>query len=286
VNASVLSPRDLPAALRALEGAGPDSHLLAGGTDLMVEFESGRTTPSDVIDIWAVDELRGVDSTGGGLRLGALTTCSELIASADVRQHAPALVLAAREVGAEQIKNRATLGGNLGTASPAADLTPVLFALGAEVRLLSVSGSRAMPATDFLTGYRATARRPDELIESIWIPPRPEGERTGFRKVGTRRAQSISKVVIAGSGVMTGGRVQSIDVAAGSVAAQTLMLPTLRELIGTAPTPDTIRDVCARVSREDVTPIDDVRSTGEYRRQVLFRVLERMVGELLAEGRE
>lgn len=284
MNTSVLSPRDLPAALRALEGAGDDTLLLAGGTDLMVEFESGRTAAHDIIDLWAVDELRGIEEVQGGLRLGSLTTCSELLADERVQRIAPALVAAAQEVGAEQIKNRATLGGNLGTASPAADLTPVLFALGADVRLLSVSGAREMPATEFLTGYRSTARRVDELIESVWIPPRPVGERSAFRKVGTRRAQSISKVVLAGAGVLQDGVVQAIDVAAGSVAAQTLMLPSLRSLIGTSPDAEALRAASAHAAQHDVTPIDDVRSTGDYRKQVLFRVLERMLRELLSEG--
>ena len=186
------SPSSLEEALRLMRSATADTLVLAGGTDLMVEFEHGRTRPQRVVDVWALDELRGIGVRDGGLRIGSLSTCGELIRSALVQERADILALAADEVGAEQIKNRATVGGNLGTASPAADLNPVLFALEARVELVSHSGRRELGVDDFVVGYRKNVRRPDELIESIWIPPRPKDERRAFRKVGTRRAQSIA----------------------------------------------------------------------------------------------
>ena len=277
----VLSARTLAEALAALARPATDTHLLAGGTDLMVELHSGRTRPAMVIDLWRVDELRGIRAEAGGLRLGALTTCSELRASALARERADILVAAAREVGAVQIQNRATLGGNLGTASPAADLVPVLFALGARVELVSVRGRREIAVEDFVTGYRATARAQDELVASIRIPPRAPGERRLFRKVGTRRAQSIAKLVVALAAELDDGRVRVLRTGAGALAERTLRLAALeRELAGRAPDPDAITRAVACCLREDVRPRDDLRSSADYRRQVLARILAGMLGSL------
>ncbi len=274
-------PRTLDEALAALAEAAPDTLLLAGGTDLMVEFESGRTSPEHVLSLWRLDELRGIREEDGGLRLGALTSCADVLASDLVRAHADVLVEAAAEVGAVQIQNRATLGGNLGTASPAADMNPVLMALGASVRLASTRGRRDLPVEAFLEGYRRTARRPDELIESIGIPARPAGEQRAFRKVGTRRAQSISKLVVALAASFSEGRCTALRAAAGSVAPITVLLPSLPAmLVGHAPEPELLDAAARKAAREDVAPIDDVRSTGEYRRTVLYRVLRTELVEL------
>lgn len=268
---SVLSARSLDEALQALARA-PHAHVLAGGTDLMVEFESGRTSARAVVDVWKLDALRGIRADAGGVRCGALSTCTELLRSHLVPD---VLAEAAREVGAVQIQNRATLGGNLGTASPAADLNPVLVALGARVRLVSLRGARELDVTEFLTGYRTTARAPDELIESVWIAARPAGELRRFRKVGTRRAQSIAKVVVAACVLRDAqGRVTQLRAAAGSVAERTLLLPTLeRELAGRTLDASNVRTAASRAAELDVRPRDDVRSTADYRREVLARVL-------------
>lgn len=282
MSAPVTVARTLDEALEALARATDETRVLAGGTDLMVELENGRARPDRVVSIWRLPELRGIRDEDGGLRLGALTTCGEMIRSPLVRERADVLARAADEVGGEQIKNRATLGGNLGTASPAADLNPVLLALGASVRLASARGLRDVPVAEFLTGYRATARRPDELIESIAIPARPAGERRAFRKVGTRRAQSIAKVVVALALVRDGARVASATVAAGSVAPRTVLLPEVAaELVGRAPDAASI-ERAARAAASGVTPIDDVRSTALYRRAVLARVLRTLLAEACA----
>ncbi len=278
---AVESPRSLAEALRVLRDAPPDTALLAGGTDLMVELATGRTRPERVIDLWAVDELRGIEQDQGGVRIGSLTTCAALVRSPLVRQRADILALAADEVGAEQIKSRATLGGNLGTASPAADLNPVLFVLDACVRLVSAAGQRELAAVDFVMGYRANARRSDELIESIWIPARPTVERRAFRKVGTRRAQSIAKVVVALAVSVEEGHVARVRGSAGSVGPSTVMLPALeRELVGAEPDAERVLAASRAAAREDCTPVDDVRSSAAYRRVVLQRLLASMLGEL------
>ncbi len=286
---TVISPRDLASALDALAdlstAEGPGATLLAGGTDLMVEFRTGRTRPAAVVDLWRVEELRGIAEHEGGLRLGALTTCAELLRSPLVRARASILADAADEVGAEQIKSRATLGGNLGTASPAADLNPVLVALDAQVQLMSRAGRRVVAADEFLTGYRTTLRRPDELIESIVIPARPTGERLAFRKVCTRRAQSISKVVFAVALTLEDGVIHSVRGAAGSVAPRTQRLLQLEaQLAGQRPIEQLLRDAARDVARLDVAPIDDVRSSAAYRLLVLERALSTMLHELCGIG--
>lgn len=278
---NVASPRSLDEALALLEHATTETRVLAGGTDLMVELEIGRTRPDRVVDVWALDELRGIERVDGGLRVGALTTCAELIASPDVRAVAATLAAAADEVGAVQIKNRATLGGNLGTASPAADLNPVLCALGASVRLVSTAGARTCPVDEFLTGYRETLRRPSELIESVFLPEPAPGARAGFRKVGTRRAQSISKLVVAVALGLDDGRVTGVRGFAGSVAERTLALPALERLVGTTPDRAALVAAARAAALEDARPMGDVRSTERYRREVLARVLASLLAELL-----
>ena len=280
----VHSPRTLDDALAALQEATPQTKLLAGGTDLMVELDIGRTQPDRVIDLWRVDELRGIECEPDGLRLGALVTCTELVESELVRDHADLLAQASGDFGATQIRNRATLGGNLGTASPAADLNPALLALGASVRLHSQAGQRDVPASEFLTGYREHAGQAHELIGSVWIPARPDNERRGFRKVGTRRAQSISKVVVALALCGTRERVESVTAAAGSIAERTLVLPAVAdELVGNEPSAERIDRAARRAADEDARPRDDVRSSARYRRETLYRVLRRLLSQVSGE---
>ncbi len=278
----VVCARTLDEALDALQGADATTRILAGGTDLMVELENGRAQPARVVDVWRVAALRYEREEHGGLRLGALTTCSDLVHSPRVAALADILAASAREVGATQIQNRATLGGNLGTASPAADLNPVLLALDARVRLVSRRAERELALEDFLTGYRTSARAHDELIESIFVPARDPRERRAFRKVGTRRAQSIAKLVVAlavvRDGEGRGARIVRLRAAAGSLAERTLLLPTLaRELEGRVPDAPAIERAVRACAANDVRPRDDVRSSARYRRTVFERVLVRLL---------
>ena len=277
----VVSATTLEEALAALAPASASTRVLAGGTDLMVELQSGRTRPDRVVDVRAVPELRGITEEQGSLRIGALATCGELLRDPRVARCAPLLQVAAREVGAVQIQNRATIGGNLGSASPAADLVPVLFALGARVELVSARGRRVLAAEEFVTGYRSTARAPDELIAAVSIPARRPGERQAFRKVGTRRAQSIAKVVVALSVEVEDGRVRTARVAAGSVAARTLRLAACERALEGAVLGDSAIEHAARAAADrDAAPRDDVRSSALYRRVVLARVLATMLRSL------
>ncbi len=272
------SPTNLATAYRLLADTdGPPWRPLAGGTDMLVQItgEIGEP-PERVLDIWALDELRGISVTTDALVIGALTTYTDLRRSPLVAEHVPALAEAAATIGAAQIQNRGTLGGNVMNASPAGDTLPVLLALGAELVLGSASGERSVDAGDFWRSYRTTAARDDELLIRIRLPFAPH-QQVRFRKIGTRRAQAISKVVIALAWTATGETWSDVRIAVGSVAATTVRAPAAEAVIeGQQPSPE-IADAAAEALVNELSPIDDVRSTAEYRRLVAGRVLHRLI---------
>jgi CO/xanthine dehydrogenase FAD-binding subunit len=281
----VTSPRDLQAAYAVLAAAPPDAPArpIAGGTDLMVALtgELGEP-PASLVDLWAIDALRGIAIDSGALSIGALTTYTEIRRSPLCHEHVPALAEAAATIGAAQIQNRGTLGGNIANASPAGDTLPVLLAADAVFVLGSARGERDVAATDFWPAYRQTALAPDELIVRIRIPLVTDREMR-FRKVGTRRAQSISKVVLSAAWrstpALSRGPWRDVRVALGSVAATPVRgRATEAALEGRAPNPETA-DLAAETLAGELSPIEDVRSTAEYRRLVAARVLHRIVRE-------
>ena len=190
----LVEPRSLKHALEMMRDGQPIVPL-AGCTDVYVLLNAGTPPGTRYLNLWGLDALRGIEPRGDVVSIGALATFSDLIGSPAVRRRAPALVAAAREIGAVQIQNRATLAGNVANGSPAGDSLPVLAVCDATVVLRSADAVRRVPFNAFYTGYRKTVMRPDELITAIEIPP-VEG-RQWFRKVGTRAAQAISKIVIA-----------------------------------------------------------------------------------------
>ena len=280
VEPPVVSPASLREAYAAMAEA-PVARPIAGGTDLMVALtgELGEP-PARTVDLWRLDELREITADGKELTLGALTTYTQIRSSALCREHLPGLVEAAATIGAAQIQNRGTLGGNIANASPAGDTLPVLLAMDASFVLGSVRGERTVPATEFWTGYRRTALAPDELVVRIRIPLRG-GQEIRYRKVGTRRAQAISKVVLALAWREVPGVPGWTDVRVGlgSVAATPIRArATEADMEGRSPNPETA-DLAAETLAAEIHPIDDVRSTAEYRRIVAARVLHRLIRE-------
>ena len=272
------SPQGLDEALTLLASGGPPWRPLAGGTDLMVQLTGELGEPPErILDIWALDELRGIAHEGDGLVIGALTTYAEIRRSPVVTELLPALAEAAATIGAAQIQNRGTLGGNVVNASPAGDTLPLLLATDAEMILGSTSGVRTVAAADFWSAYRTTARRDDELLLRIRIRLTP-ARQVRFRKIGTRRAQAISKVVMALSWrVENGGLWREVRLALGSVAATTIRVPvTEAALEGASPTRETMAAAGEALAAE-IQPIDDVRSTADYRRAVAVRALHRLI---------
>jgi CO/xanthine dehydrogenase FAD-binding subunit len=279
VEPPVTSPTNLAAAYAALE-EGPITPI-AGGTDLMVALtgEIGEP-PARMLDLWHLGELRGITLDGDGIVLGALTTYTDIRRSALCREHLPALVEAAATIGAAQIQNRGTIGGNAVNASPAGDTLPILLALDAVLVCGSVRGEREVPAGSFWPAYRQTALAADELLLRIRFPM-VAGRQARFRKVGTRRAQSISKVAMALSYrvAATGGPWTDVHLALGSVAPTPIRAGATEAVLeGRSPTPETA-DLAAETLAGELRPIDDVRSTAEYRRVVAARVLHRLIRE-------
>jgi xanthine dehydrogenase small subunit len=241
---------------------------IAGATDVYVQLNFGVHPASRFLDIWALDELRGITMRGDTLVLGALATYTAMIASAEVAAHLPMLIEAARQVGGPQIQNRGTVGGNIANGSPAGDSLPVLAAADAVVVLRSHDAERRVPLTRFYTGYRASVARADELIVAVEVP-RVAGTQY-FRKVGTRAAQAISKIVVAA--VRDG---DTVRIAVGSVAPTVVRLTaTERALAGGASIDDAMTAL-----RGEVTPIDDLRSTVEYRKKVTENLVRRFLLE-------
>jgi xanthine dehydrogenase small subunit len=257
---TLVRPTTLRQALRHLrddEGLVP----LAGATDLFVGLNAGTLEPRRFLNLWGVPGLARIGLRGGVLSIGAMATYTAIIRSRVVRRHLPMLVSAAREVGGLQIQNRGTLGGNVANASPAGDTLPVLAAAEAVVVLRSADGERRVPFNGFYTGYRRSVRHAHELIVAIEVPAVAGTQ--WFRKVGTRAAQAISKVVLAGV------RATPPRLAVGSVAPTVVRLPRVEEaLAGGADIEEAVRRL-----GQDIRPIDDLRSTADYRMAVTGNLL-------------
>ncbi len=235
---------------------------LAGCTDVYVNLNFGTLPRKRFLNLWPLDELRKIEMRGGLLSIGALATYSRMIRSALVRRRLPILAAASREVGGAQIQNRGTLGGNIANASPAGDTLPVLAVAEAILVLQSAGGSRRVPFNSFYTGYRQSVARQDELIVAVEIPP--VAGRQWFRKVGTRAAQAVSKVVMAAV------RAPRPRIALGSVAPTVIRLPRTEAVLAEG---GSLEEARASLAGE-IRPIDDIRSTVLYRRRVCENLLE------------
>lgn len=272
----VVSPRTLDEAYAVL--ATLPHRPLAGGTDLLVQLNGELGEPPErVMNLWGIEAMRGIRGDDHVLVVGALSTYTDLRRSPEIAEHLPVLAAAAATIGAAQIQNRGTIGGNAANASPAGDTLPILLATDAELLLGSQRGERTVPAAAFWTGYRQTALAQDELIVSVRFPLRP-GRQVRFRKVGTRRAQAISKVVMALAWEPDDqGLWRNVHLALGSMAPTPVRAPATEAVLeGFGATQETA-DRAAAVLAGELAPIDDVRSSADYRRTVASRVLHRLI---------
>jgi CO/xanthine dehydrogenase FAD-binding subunit len=246
----------------------------------MVLMNARLLDAAEFLDIWRLDELRGITDEGDLLRIGALATYTELIKSPLIQTHSPALVAASRTVGAVQIQNRGTIGGNIVNASPAGDSLPVLAAYDAEVEIGSARGARRISFNEFYKGYRSTVLEPDEIVLAVRIPKLRDGERDFFWKVGTRRAQAISKTVLAAKAAVSGEVIQDISLGVGSVAPTVIRAAaTEKLLLGQTLAPGLIEQAKECIANE-ISPITDLRSTEHYRRIVTANVLAKFLRQL------
>ena len=246
----------------------------AGGTDLMVLMEAGRLPKQRFLSLWNVDELRGVQVESEAVTIGALATYSDLLADNTLQREFPLICAAARETGAIAIQNRGTVGGNIANASPAADLPPALLVYDAVLRIASVRGQRVVPYAQFHKAYKVMDLAQDELITAVTLPRRRERWVQTYRKVGTRRAQAISKVCFAAAVEAADGHVKDARIALGSVAPTVIRCTATENVLRDRHLNDAvIRHARERLSA-DIAPIDDIRSTAGYRRLVSCNLLE------------
>lgn len=274
------TPRDLAETLDRMAKEPGVWEPFAGGTDLMVLLEAGKLPHKKFLNIWNLAELRGIETSADHVTLGALTTYTEVRGHEILAREFPLLCRAAAETGSVATQNRGTLGGNIANASPAADSPPALLVYDAEIEIVSASGVRWIPYQQFHSGYKQMDLQPAELIRGVRVPRNKNAWRQHFRKVGTRRAQAISKVCFAAAARMDPDRIGDVRIVLGSVAPTALRAVRTEEVLrGQRPEPAILRVAQDALARE-IAPIDDIRSTLRYRRTVARNLLAEFIESL------
>ena len=276
----LIAPGSLSAVLELIAAAPGEWTPIAGGTELMVAHAAGRLTSRKLVSLWGIPDLRFITINPDTIVLGAATTFRDLRLHPGIAAHLPLLAKSASWIGSIANQSRATIGGNLVNGSPAADSSPALLVYDAEIELVSVRGKRRVPYAQFHTGYKRNIIAPDELLYAVHLPLRFAHHRQYLRKVGTRRAMAISKVALAATALVEDGLIREIRLAAASLAAFPTRLyraesALLGQLLGTH---------CVQPARSallaEAIPIDDIRSTAEYRIRVAANLLEEFLKEL------
>jgi len=279
----LIAPGSLGAVLELLAAEPGKWTPIAGGTELMVAFSAGRLHAPRLVNLWGIRDLCFIEARADAIAIGAATTFLDLRRDAVIASDFPILARAASWIGSIANQSRATLGGNLVNGSPAADSSPALLAYDAEIEAISVRGRRRMPYAEFHTGYKRNALASDELLYAVHLPRRFARHEHYLRKVGTRRAMAIAKVALGATALLDGGAVKEIRVAAASLAPYpTRLWQTEAVLTGQAPSREAAH--AARLALlSEVKPIDDIRSTAEYRRRVAANLLEEFLLQLRRE---
>jgi CO/xanthine dehydrogenase FAD-binding subunit len=278
------APPSLDAVLAQL-GAEPGKHTpIAGGTELMVALNTGRLTQHSLVSIQHLKELRFIRVEEDAIHIGAGATFTDIRRSAEIAADLPLLIQSASWTGTIANQNRATLGGNICNASPAADTPPALLAYGATITLISSAGKRTLPYTEFHLSYKKTVLRPDELVHSVSVPRDFVGYRQYIRKVGTRNALAISKIALAALAKLDGDKLADIRLGAASLTDRPVRCSAteaalLGKSIGPKSIDNTIRSARAALASETHT-IDDIRSTAKYRAAVAGNLLEEFLRSL------
>lgn len=278
----MITPASLSECLAFLAQTNKNHKLLAGGTDATVRMKEGKWRPEVWVNIKNLKELRYIEEKEGCIHIGPLTTHTDIVRSPLLQKKADVLVEAAREVGATQMQNMGTIGGNIGTASPAGDTIPALYVLGAILEISSLNTKRLVPIEQFFTGPGRTVLRVNEMITNILIQPQVPNEIGIFQKLGPRKAQSISIVNVAISLRMIEGRhCQGGKFAFGAVGPTIIRAKKCESLLSQEPlTEDLIQNI-AKIAWKEVMPITDVRATATYRRDMASALLERGLYRLI-----
>ena len=279
----VLTPRNIDEALGILHESSNGLRIVAGGSDVIVQLRDGVIRPQRLLNILSVKELRFVRKQGDRIHIGALATYNDITTSPLTQDHAWPLVDASRQIGAIQLQNTATLGGNLGNASPAGDSLPPLYALDAVVVTRSKSGAREIPIEQFYVGYRKSVLKSDELIAEVHFRALGKEDRGAYRKLGLREANAISIVDVATvlRGRDNNGVFQEARVALGAVAPIITRARACEEALARKPiTPETLKNA-ATLATTDAVPIDDIRGSARYRKDVVGSLVYEALEEAL-----
>jgi len=280
----LIVPGSVAAVLNLLATAPGEWTPIAGGTELMVAFAAGRLGAHKLVNLWGIPDLRFIKSTPEHFEIGACTTFLDLRSHAGLAAELPLLAKSASWIGSIANQSRATLGGNLVNGSPAADSSPALLVYEAEIEMISQRGSRRIPYAEFHTGYKRSVLAADELLYAIHVPKRFAHHRQYLRKVGTRRAMAVSKVALAATALFQDNVVGEIRLAAASLAPFPVRLyKTEAALLGQPVTKETVQAAQLALLAE-AQPIDDIRSTAEYRRRVAANLLCEFLLGLSKEG--
>jgi carbon-monoxide dehydrogenase medium subunit len=265
-----LKPRTLEEAIELLTKI-RGSRVLAGGTDLLVDLKTGRVSAEALVDIGAIRELRGVEDLGDRIRIGAATRLQEIVESDVVARELSLLRNAVESMGSWQIRNLATVGGNLCNASPAADTAPPLLAYEAELVIVGPRGTRVVPITKFFTGYRRTALEEGEILKEIVIGKRAWSG-WSYIKLGRRSSFTLSIVSVAVLTSTRGGVLEDVRIALGSVAPTPIRAYRAEEYLRGREVSLEVLERAAEIAREEASPIDDVRASAWYRREMVYRL--------------
>jgi CO/xanthine dehydrogenase FAD-binding subunit len=280
----MIAPGNIAGVLDVLASTPGEWTPIAGGTELMVAFSAGKLNARKLINLWGIPDLRFIQTTPESFVIGACATFLDLRAHAMLAAELPLIAKASSWIGSIANQSRATVAGNLANGSPAADSSPALLVYDAEIELLSKKGSRRVPYCSFHTGYKTNVLSADELIYAIHMPRKFAGYKHYLRKVGTRRAMAIAKVALAGTALLRNGLIEDIRLAAASLAPFPVRLYEAESALqGKRISSGTIQSARDALLAE-VKPIDDIRSTAEYRKRVGANLLEEFLNELSRGG--
>lgn len=283
-----LQPASIEEALSALASLGEGAHLLAGGTDLLVRMKRNITVPTHVINLKKIPDLNVIRADGAAavLRLGALTTLGEIESSPVVKEHCPVLAATAGKMASAQVRNLATVGGNLCNASPAADTAPPLLALDAAARILSPRGERMLPLSAFFTGPGQTALARDEILAEVLVPLPAPGTVAAYLKHGIRRAMDIAIVGVAvclRTGPGNPPRAEHVRIALGAVAPTPIRAYAAERVLAEKGLGEDAINEAARTASLETRPISDIRSSAEYRTEMVRVLTRRAIRQCLEQ---
>jgi xanthine dehydrogenase FAD-binding subunit len=283
----VINPNSVPECLEILASNKGEYRLIAGGTDAVVRMKDGKWRPSVWINIKDIQSLSFIKQVENEIHIGPLATHTNLIRSELLREKADLIVVAARQVGATQIQNMGTIGGNMGTASPAGDLIPPLYVLNARIELSSVNGKRIIPIEEFFLGPGKTVMLPNEMITNIIISPQNENEIGFFEKLGPRKSQAISIVNVACSLQMDENRkCLGGKIAFGSVGPTVIRAKKCESMLTLADLDEDMIENIGEVAWKEVMPISDIRASAIYRRDMAKALLKRGLFRLMKRWEE